>query len=306
MRRVHKTCAKQNFLLASAVVLLLAGCSSTTAPGQPDAATPTTPAEQTQPAPANAVPNQPAKNAPQPSADQKPDEAPKPSTEPAKGPATKPAQKPAKAPSSYADLPDLEVVAEPESITVLVNKQRQLPDDYEPTDLEFPNVPYLLPEKSVKRQMRKEAAAALEQLFAAAKKDGIALAGVSAYRPHSYQKALFERYVKQDGLEKARTYSAVPGTSEHETGLAIDVSGIDGKCAATSCFAGTKEAKWLAEHAQEYGFIIRYPEGKDAITGYIYEPWHLRYVGNEVAQAISEKHITLEEYFGVVPVSSEK
>lgn len=203
-------------------------------------------------------------------------------------------------------MPELAVVAQPQSMTVLVNKQRQLPDQYQPTDLVFPKVPFLLPEKSEKRQMRKEAAKALEQLFAAAKADGVALAGVSAYRSHAYQKALFNRYVQKDGLEKASMYSAVPGTSEHETGLAIDVSGIDGKCAATSCFAGTKEAIWLAAHAQEYGFIIRYPEGKEDITGYIYEPWHLRYVGKETAQAISEKQTTLEEYLGVAPVSAKK
>jgi len=154
--------------------------------------------------------------------------------------------------------------------------------------------------------MRKEAAKALEQLFAAAKADGVALAGVSAYRPYGYQKALFHRYVQKDGLEKARMYSAVPGTSEHETGLAVDVAGIDGKCAATSCFAGTQEAIWLASHAQDYGFIIRYPKGKEDITGYIYEPWHLRYVGSEAAQAISEKEITLEEYLGVASVSAKK
>ena len=99
------------------------------------------------------------------------------------------------------------------------------------------------------------------------------------------------------------TYSAVPGHSEHETGLAIDVSGSDGKCAATDCFGDTMEAKWLAEHAAEYGFIIRYPKGKESITGYKYEPWHLRYVGVQIASEIAEQASTLEEYYNAVPVT---
>ncbi|WP_433946960.1 D-alanyl-D-alanine carboxypeptidase family protein [Paenibacillus sp. SN-8-1] len=192
---------------------------------------------------------------------------------------------------------------DPESEAVLVNKQFGLPDDYEPKDLVYPNVPFTFSEKIDKRKMRKEAAAALEEMFAGAKEDGVYLAGVSAYRSKKTQTSLFNRYVKKDGLEKAKTYSAVPGYSEHQTGLAIDVSGSDGKCAAESCFGGTKEAEWLKEHAQEYGFIIRYPEGKESITGYKYEPWHIRYVGKEIAQDVTSKGITLEEYYDAVKVS---
>lgn len=199
----------------------------------------------------------------------------------------------------------LEVVAEPASIAVLVNKKRKLPENYQPPDLVFPQVPFLLPENSERRKMRAEAARALKEMFAAAKADGVKLAGVSAYRPHDYQKKLFARYVEKDGLKKALTYSAYPGTSEHETGLAIDVSGIDGKCAAESCFAGSREAEWLAQHAAEYGFIIRYPLGKEDITGYMYEPWHLRYVGLELAREITRNGLTMEEYFGAVPVESQ-
>jgi D-alanyl-D-alanine carboxypeptidase len=195
------------------------------------------------------------------------------------------------------------MIAEPESITVLVNKQFALPQDYEPSDLVYPNVLFTFTEKSDRRKMRTVAARALESLFAAASKDKVQLAGVSAYRSYATQKAVFNRYVKQDGLKKARTYSAIPGTSEHETGLAIDVSGSNGKCAAEDCFAGSKEAIWLGKHVQEYGFIIRYPQGKEKITGYNYEPWHLRYVGTEVSLEITKKGITLEEYLNAVPVS---
>jgi D-alanyl-D-alanine carboxypeptidase len=195
------------------------------------------------------------------------------------------------------------VVAQPESVAVLVDKQYKLPDGYEPSDLVYPDVRFTFSEKIDKRKMRKEAAGALEKLFAGAEKDGIYLAGVSAYRSQSTQKTLFNNYVKRDGLEKALTYSAFPGTSEHQTGLAIDVSGSDGKCAAEDCFGGTPEAQWLADHAPEYGFIIRYPDGKDAITGYKYEPWHLRYVGKELAQELEDKGLTLEEYYNAVPVT---
>ncbi|GAA3401286.1 M15 family metallopeptidase [Paenibacillus hodogayensis] len=197
-----------------------------------------------------------------------------------------------------------QVVAKPADIAVLVNKTYKLPDNYKPDDLVEPNIPFIFKEKSDKRLMRKEAAGALEKLVAAAKKDGVPLAGVSGYRSQDTQKTLFANYAKKDGEEAARKYSAVPGHSEHQTGLAMDVSGSDGKCAASDCFAGTKEAKWLAEHAAEHGFVIRYLKGKEEITGYQYEPWHLRYVGVKMAKEIAEKGLTLEEYLKqAVPVS---
>ncbi|MDU4695087.1 MULTISPECIES: M15 family metallopeptidase [Paenibacillus] len=219
------------------------------------------------------------------------------------GDSANPAQEPAGSDSSSGG--DRAAMADPESVAVLINKQFALPDDYEPKDLVYPDVRFTFKEQIEKRMMRKEAAKALEELFAGAEKDGIYLAGVSAYRSHSTQTSLFNRYVAKDGEEVAKTYSAVPGHSEHETGLAIDVSGSDGKCAAESCFGDTKEAAWLADHATEYGFIIRYPEGKEDITGYKYEPWHLRYVGKEISTDIGERNITLEEYYDAVPVSGQ-
>ncbi|MHA7967064.1 M15 family metallopeptidase [Paenibacillus sp. CAU 1782] len=201
---------------------------------------------------------------------------------------------------------DIPVVAEPASLTVLVNPVNKLPEDYSPDDLVYPDVRFTFSEKLEKRMLRKEAAEALEVMFAAAEQDKIYLAGVSAYRSHETQTKLFERYVKRDGYEKARTYSALPGTSEHETGLAIDVSGSDGKCAAADCFGDTKEAKWLAEHAADHGFVIRYPEGKQDITGYQYEPWHLRYVGKELAGKLYVDSLTLEEYFNATPVNENQ
>ena len=183
-----------------------------------------------------------------------------------------------------------------EAVPVLVNKTNELPEGYAPADLVYPGIPFLAPELTEKRMLRKEAAAAAERLFAGAGKDGIYLAGVSAYRSYETQRALFSRYAAEQGLETAMTFSAVPGTSEHETGLAIDVTKSNGSCPAEDCFAGTPEAEWLAANASHYGFIIRYPLGKEAITGYKYEPWHLRYVGVQAAAAIDEAGLTLEEY----------
>ena len=199
----------------------------------------------------------------------------------------------------------LEMATKSESVTVLVNRQFPLPDDFAPNDLVYPDVPFLFDDKIEKRMLRQEAATALEQLFAGAKADGIKLIGVSAYRSHRTQTGLFNHYVERDGEEAAKKYSAVPGTSEHETGLAIDVTGGDGTCAAESCFADKEEAKWLAENSADYGFIIRYPDGKEEMTGYKYEPWHLRYVGVDLAKEVTSQGLTLEEYYQVIPVSNE-
>lgn len=182
-------------------------------------------------------------------------------------------------------------------MTVVVNKQRALPADYVPADLVEPNVPFPFDEKVEKRLMRAEAAAALEKLFAKAKEQGIELYAVSGYRSYRTQKSLFETYVKTQGAEHAAAYSAVPGKSEHQTGLAMDVSGADANTRLEESFADTPEGQWLAANCAEFGFIIRYVKGKEDMTGYAYEPWHLRYVGKEIAQEITSKGITLEEYF---------
>jgi len=184
----------------------------------------------------------------------------------------------------------------PDAISVLVNKTYGLPDGWEPDDLVKVNIPFVYQDDSV-HSLRQIAADALIEMFEASKADGLELAGVSGYRSYAIQKMLYEKYVARDGEEAANKYSAKPGHSEHSTGLAMDVAGISGKCAANNCFADTEEAIWLAEHAHEYGFIIRYPLGKEDITGYQYEPWHLRYVGIELAEILHENEWTMEEFF---------
>jgi zinc D-Ala-D-Ala carboxypeptidase len=190
----------------------------------------------------------------------------------------------------------------PASIAVVVNKNIYLPKNYVPKDLIFPQVSFLFKEYVAKRMMRREAALQLERMFSAAKKDGIYLSGASGYRSYTTQVAVFNNYVKRDGYEKARTYSAIPGTSEHQTGLAIDVSGSNGYCAVSSCFADTKEAKWLERNSVNFGYIIRYPKGKEHVTGYKYEPWHIRYVGAGMAKDMKARNLTIEEYLGVFPI----
>ena len=124
-----------------------------------------------------------------------------------------------------------------------------------------------------------------------AKALGLNIPLVSGYRSYETQENLYNKYVKKDGEKKANTYSAKPGESEHQTGLAFDIGSVD------RSFANTIEAKWLAENAYLYGFIIRYPKDKEEITGYNYEPWHLRYVGQELAKYLKKNNLTLEEYY---------
>jgi zinc D-Ala-D-Ala carboxypeptidase len=197
------------------------------------------------------------------------------------------------------------VVTNANESSVVVNKQRSLPDGYVPQNLVEPNIRFSFKEKSEKKLMQDVAARALEQLFAKAAEDKIDIYGISAYRSYATQKSLFEYYVKTQGEKSARQYSAQPGQSEHQTGLSIDVSSPSAKLSLEEVFANTKEGKWLAEHCAEFGFIIRYPKGKESITGYNYEPWHIRYVGKEIAQEIMSQGLTLEEYFSdAVPVST--
>lgn len=149
-------------------------------------------------------------------------------------------------------------------------------------------------------QLRRVPAKYFVQLVKGGKAQGLEFVATSAYRPYAYQKSLHERYAAKDGAVKANTYSAKPGYSEHETGLCLDVSSPSVNYSLTEAYGTTTEGKWLANNAHKYGFIIRYPKGKEKITGYDYEPWHLRYVGKAAAKEIYEKEITLEEYLGEV------
>lgn len=158
---------------------------------------------------------------------------------------------------------------------LVVNKTYSLPSDYNPGGL------------------TQECSSQFELLRQGAAADGINIYLSSGFRSYDCQKQLYNGYVSYYGQETADTFSARPGHSEHQTGLAIDCNIVN------DSFIGTPEAIWLAEHCYEYGFIIRYPQGKESITGYKYEPWHIRYVGVDNAEDIYNSGLTLEEYLGV-------
>lgn len=183
----------------------------------------------------------------------------------------------------------------------LVNKQFYLPEDYVPKDLVRPEVAFSFSEQeNEKSLMRKEAAKALEKMFLDAKNNGMELYAVSGYRSYSRQKNLFDAESNKVGKEKAMQAVAIPGSSEHQSGLAMDISSKAVKNYLVKEFEDTAEGKWLAENAHRFGFILRYPKGKESITNYMYEPWHFRYVGVKAAKVIYENNWTLEEYFNEV------
>jgi D-alanyl-D-alanine carboxypeptidase len=189
----------------------------------------------------------------------------------------------------------------PTSIWVITDKHRPLdPKTYAPDDLVAPAIPLRLTAKDDEMKLRREAANALKELHDGAARQSLQLMVSSAYRSYNFQSGLYNRYVQQQGRAAADTQSARPGFSEHQTGLAVDVEPASRKCEVEACFSQTPEGQWVAANAYTYGFIVRYPEGKQQVTGYIYEPWHLRYVGKTLAAEVHKQgNPTLEEFFGL-------
>lgn len=189
----------------------------------------------------------------------------------------------------------------PTSIWVIVNKQRPLaPKNYAPNDLRVPNVALRSNSTSDETKMRDKAATALEEMFAGAKKDDVNLLLASGYRSFSLQTGVYNRYVATQGQSIADSQSARPGYSEHQTGLAADIGDANRTCEIASCFADTAEGKWVAANAYSYGFVVRYQKGTESTVGYIYEPWHVRYVGKSLSEEIKSKNYpTLEDFFGL-------
>lgn len=176
-----------------------------------------------------------------------------------------------------------------DSIAVLVNKYSSLPNNYAPSDLVS-----IAPAYNVGGQkMRKEAATAFEKMCGDAAAQGYIIKASSAFRSYSTQNGLYNNYVKTDGQQDADTYSARAGYSEHQTGLAVDVRGGQTNYEQ---FAKTKENTFVLNNAYKYGFIVRYTQDKVKITGYMAEPWHLRYVGVDIATKIQNEKISYDEY----------
>lgn len=184
------------------------------------------------------------------------------------------------------------------SYILLVNKTHKLSSDYVPADLRTPKVRFISYAAPNVRKMRSVAADAVETLFRAAKEDRITLLGVSCYREYSYQEEVYNNKVNSSGKAEADKYVAEPGSSEHQSGLAMDLLSTE-YTELDEGFDKTKAYRWLQQNCAKYGFIIRYPKEKVSVTKYDFEPWHIRYVGTTAALDIMEKGITLEEYLGV-------
>jgi len=173
---------------------------------------------------------------------------------------------------------------------ILVNKYYYLSKDYVPLSLETISTKYALSNMKLVSYAKD----AFEEMAKDAQKEKLKIVAMSTYRSYDYQVNLYNKYVKSDGKEKADTYSGRPGHSEHQTGLAVDVYNV--KTNYTN-FESTKEFDWMQEHAHEYGFILRFPKDKEDETGYIYEAWHYRYVGLDIAMYIKKHNITFDEYY---------
>lgn len=173
---------------------------------------------------------------------------------------------------------------------ILVNKFYHLGKDYVPENLEKINEEYA----RSGMELVDVAKNAFEKMAEQAKKDNSPIIAMSSYRSYDYQLDLYNKYVENDGVSAADTYSARAGYSEHQTGLCVDI--YDGVLDYTN-FEKSDSFKWMQENAYQYGFILRFPKGKENITGYQYESWHYRYVGKKIAKYIKEHNITFEEYY---------
>lgn len=179
---------------------------------------------------------------------------------------------------------------DPASPWVVVNKTRPIePQSWEPPELELVGEAELVP----------QAAAALQHMIDTAGEEGLELRTGSGYRAYGFQESIYGDYVAEFGSDRADQFSARAGYSEHQTGWAVDVYSSE-QCRIQECFADEPAGAWVADHAHEYGFVIRYPLGAEEVTGYQFEPWHIRYVGTELATAMRERDVaTLEDAFGL-------
>lgn len=191
-------------------------------------------------------------------------------------------------------------VSDPNSLWVIVNKARPIsPITFIPNNLVTPKVLLRYPgnEDSEVSTLIKSP---LENLFSAAKTAKLDLALTSAYRSYDYQTSVYNGFISTLGKTETDKVSARPGYSEHQTGLAVDVEPVSHKCELDACFGTTPEGVWLAANVYKYGFIIRYTSNKTAVTGYSYEPWHIRYVGVLLSNEMHKEGVqTLEEFFNV-------
>lgn len=177
---------------------------------------------------------------------------------------------------------------EASKLDIIVNKYYKLDKNYEPEDLTVINSKYA----SGTQKLRKEAAGKFEEMASDMLKENLKIYAGSTYRSYSYQEGLYNRYVKKDGFKEAETYSARAGYSEHQLGLAVDI--VNGKWNYLS--EDDDEYTWLIDNSYKYGFILRYPRGSEYITGYVFEDWHFRYLGIDLATKVHDSKLTYDEY----------
>ncbi len=191
---------------------------------------------------------------------------------------------------------EYDIIRDGDYLLALVTKETTLKSNYSPGDLrQIPS--HMNP--SYEMYLRSEALEHLEKLYQAAEEDGVTLSIRSAYRSYETQKWTFQDYASRHGEEEANRFSARPGQSEHQLGTTVDFGGTAYDWSPE--FANTEQGRWLAENAYKYGFAMSYPEGKEHITGYIFEPWHYRYIGVDEAVAWKESGKTLREYLEIKP-----
>ncbi len=185
--------------------------------------------------------------------------------------------------------------SQPESIWIIVSKTHPISTDYIPANLKIPDVETRTDKSDAERSARSDIENSIKDMFAAASELGYSLMIGSGYRSAALQATYFNSLARSVGEEVANQTIARPGQSEHQTGLAIDLTTVSRYCYLSECFASTPEGIWLAANSYKYGFILRYPEEKVSVTGYSYEPWHFRYVGVELATSLYQSELTLDE-----------
>lgn len=186
-----------------------------------------------------------------------------------------------------------------DSVTKIVSPARKIDPSYVPADLIEPDVPNIQ-DDHLQNLLRKDAAKALEVMFAAASDAGYELFLISGYRSYEFQQKLLEYWIDLKGEEYALELDTMPGGSEHQLGLAANIGTTDGKCELNVCFADTGAYLWLKENSWKFGYIERYPAGKQEVTGITFSPWNFRFVGTDAAERIHKSGKTMEEYYGLV------
>ena len=216
---------------------------------------------------------------------------PAPTAEPTPEPTVMPTVEPTPEPTPVPPAVDLE---SDDSINRYISQTHMISETYVPADLRAVNV-----HSAETKRLRDEAAGKLEEMFQAAINDRIYLKLVDGYRSYQQQKDLYSYYMQIRGKQYASSVDDHPGASEHQLGLAADIGCWNGACELAYCFTSYPNYQWLLDNSYKYGWIERYPKGKQEITGIVYSPWHYRYVGIEEAEKIHESGLTMEEYYNI-------